>query len=256
MAAGLGRYVRVLQLFSETRGTWTIAAMSDALALPPSTVYRAVKELIGTGFIEAADEAQYRLGPTFMEYDRLIRVTDPLYAAGLPVLRDAVTAARVPCVAILARLYNGTVMCIADAAAPGAGVKTSYERGRPRPLSRGATSKVILAQLPPRKLARLLPPAHDGEDRALAQELAAIRKRGFSITRGEVDAGLVGIAAPIAVPSRGLIGSLSLVLDARDLTFASERRLAMLVMSTAGLLVEELDTPPPTKAAAVPRRSA
>ena len=249
MAAGLGRYVRVLQLFSETRGTWTIAAMSDALALPASTVYRAVKELIATGIIEAVDEAQYRWGPSFMEYERLIGVTDPLYAAGLPVLHDAVTAGRVPCIAVLARLYNNTVMCIADAAAHGAGVKTSYERGCPRPLSRGATSKVILAQLPPRKLARLLPPAHGGEDRALAQEPAVIRKRGFSITREEVDTGLVGIAAPIAAPSRGLIGSLSLVLNARDLTPAGERRLEMLVMSTVGLLVEELNTPPAEAAA-------
>ena len=47
-------------------------------------------------------------------------------------------------------------MCVADTVPTDARVKTSYERGRPRPLTRGATSKVILAQLPTRRLTSLL----------------------------------------------------------------------------------------------------
>jgi DNA-binding IclR family transcriptional regulator len=172
-----------------------------------------------------------------------------------------VLQARVPCVAVLARLYNDTVMCVADMATPGGEVRTSYERGKPRPLTRGATSKVILAQLPSRKLSRLLTQPdvgddeHDpekwkpvfGKDHAplkdshdLRDELAAIRKRGYSVTRSEVDLGNVGIAAPVVLPARSLIGSLSLVLDAASVDAAVERRITLLVVSTASLLTEEL----------------
>lgn len=243
--SSLGRYVRILRLFGQEHDAWTVPGIAAALAMPPSTIYRIVREMIGSGFLEAANDSQYRLGPCFIEFDRLIRVTDPLHEAGMPLLREIVMQVRAPCVAVLARLYNDTVMCVADAASPDARVRTSYERGRPRPLTRGATSKAILAQLPPRRLSRLLaqegdgPPGSDGPE-ALRNELASIRKRGFSITRGEVDRGLMGIAAPVPLPSRGLVGSLSLVLDAAATDSALERRLAMLVVSTASLLTEDL----------------
>lgn len=242
---GLARYVRILRLFGVEHDAWTVPGIASALAMPPSTIYRIVREMIGSGFLEAANDSHYRLGPCFIEFDRLIRVTDPLHEAGTPLLREIVMQVRAPCIAVLARLYNDTVMCVADAASPDARVRTSYERGRPRPLTRGATSKAILAQLPPRRLSRLLAQEGDGPPvsggpAALQNELASIRKRGFSITRGEVDRGLMGIAAPVSLPSRGLVGSLSLVLDAAATDSALERRLAMLVVSTASLLTEDL----------------
>ena len=258
--SGFSRYMHILRLFDERHAEWTIADMAAALSVPGSTAYRTVRDMLGGGLLEAAGDAHYRLGPCFIEYDRLIRITDPLYAAGIPILQEVVTQARVPCVAVLARLYNGLVMCVADAAAPGAAIQTSYERGRPRPLTRGATSKAILAQLPARRLTRLLAqspepdevPASGGGDaarsrpvpQALRTELAAIRKSGYSITRGEVDRGLLGIAAPIALPSRDLVGSLSIVLQASATDRSIERRIALLVVSTASLLSEELAAGP------------
>jgi len=72
------------------------------------------------------------------------------------LLQDMARQAGVPCVGVLARLFGDTVMCVADTLPSDNGIRTSYERGRPRPLTRGATSKVILAQLPARRLNRLL----------------------------------------------------------------------------------------------------
>ncbi len=252
--------MHILRLFDEQRAEWTIADIATTLAVPGSTAYRTVRDMLGGGLLEAAGDARYRLGPCFIEYDRLIRITDPLYVAGRPLLQEVATQARVPCVAVLARLYNGLVMCVEDAATPGDFVRTSYERGRPRPLTRGATSKVILAQLPSRRLTRLLAQGPEHQDarrsgqgdagatapraqavpQALREELAAIRKRGYSITRGEVDHGLIGIAAPVALPSRDLIGSLSIVLQASASDRLLEHRIALLVVSTASLLADEL----------------
>jgi DNA-binding IclR family transcriptional regulator len=247
---GLSRYVSVLRLFSEDRADWSVAEMAAALELPVSTVYRTVREMVATDFLESTTAARYRLGVCFIEFDRLVRTTDPLYRYGTSLLRDVVMQARVPCVAFLSRLYDDRVMCIADCTSGEEVVHTSYERGRPRPLTRGATAKVILAQLPPRRLSKLLDSASAEATvvakgaRKLREELAAIRKRGYSVTRGEVDRKVVGIAAPVTVTDRGLMGSLSLVVPAARLDDMLERRLVLLVVSSAKLLTSELIAQP------------
>jgi DNA-binding IclR family transcriptional regulator len=153
----------------------------------------------------------------------------------------------VSCVAVLARLYGDTVMCVADTRSPGSAVQTSYERGRPRPLTRGATSKVILSQLTTRRLNKLLADA-DASDRPvsssdadLRNDLALIRKNGYCIARGEVDEGRVGLAVPISIPEQALIASLSLVIDATSSSEAIERRLILLLVSSAALIQQQLD---------------
>src|ERR1700704_6421029 len=153
--SGLKRYSNVLHLFDEARNDWTIPDIAGALGVPASTVYRTVRDLLAENFLESATEGHYRLGSAFVAFDRLIRLTDPIVRVGNELLRDIVLQARVPCVGVLARLYGDTVMCIADTIPTDDIIRTSYERGRPRPLTRGATSKVILAQLPTRRLNNL-----------------------------------------------------------------------------------------------------
>lgn len=248
MVSGLSRYMNILRLFDELRSEWTISDMATSLATPASTVYRTVREMVAGQLLEPSTEAHYRLGACFIEFDRLVRVTDPLYWLGTTILREVALQARIPCQAVLARLYGDTVMCVAEASTAD-NFQTSFERGRPRPLTRGATSKVILARLPGRRLSRLL--AQVDAERApfdasaddIRSELAAIRKRGYSVTRGEVDKGLVGIAAPVAIPESAVLGSISLVVEAARLDDALERRLVLLVVSSASLLMEQVPRP-------------
>jgi DNA-binding IclR family transcriptional regulator len=251
---GLSRYVSVLRLFDEKNSEWTVPDMATALDVPASTVYRTVREMVASEFLEPAPGARYRLGACFVEFDRLARMTDPIYQVGTAVLRDIVSQARVPCTAVLARLYDDRVMCVADWQSAENGVRTSYERGLPRPLTRGATSKVILAQLPSRRLVKLLeniPPEAAPLIKNASKfrdELAAIRKLGYCVTHSEVDKKVVGIAAPVAVPERGLMGSLSLVIPAAIFDETLGRRLIMLVVSTATLLTAELSAQSETSA--------
>jgi DNA-binding IclR family transcriptional regulator len=234
--AGLERYMAVLRLFGEAEGAWTVQAMADALAAPQSTVYRTVRDLLAAGLLETGVDASYRLGPAFIEFDRLTRLTDPLLRAAMPVLEDVVAQARRPCVGLLSRLYDDQVMCIADRASPDAHFRPSYERGRPMPLMQGATSKVILARLPARRLAKLLAHAGKSADDGLRADLAAIRRQGFCVGRGEIDRGLAGLAAPIVCEDAGLVASLSLVLESDGLDAAEERRLVLLLVSAAAMI--------------------
>jgi DNA-binding IclR family transcriptional regulator len=244
--SGIDRYINVLDLFTTEKSTWTVHEVASALNVPTSTTYRTMRELARVSMLEPAMEGHYRLGSAFVEFDRRTRLTDPLVQVGVPMLTDVVHHANVSCVAVLARLYGDTVMCVADTRSAGSAVQTSYERGRPRPLTRGAASKVILAQLPTRRLNKLLATTDSSSqpasssDAAFRNELALIRKNGFCVARGEVDDGRVGLAVPISIPEQALTGSLSLVLDAVSSDESIERRLILLLVSSAALLKEQL----------------
>ena len=71
-----------------------------------STSYRTVRELVAAGFLESAVEAQYPLGPALMEFELIMRVTDPLVRAGPIFLESLVEQVTIPCTALLARLYG------------------------------------------------------------------------------------------------------------------------------------------------------
>jgi DNA-binding IclR family transcriptional regulator len=244
--SGIDRYINVLDLFTTEKSMWTAQEVASALNVPTSTTYRTMRELARVSMLEPAMEGYYRLGSAFIEFDRRTRLTDPLVLVGEPMLTDIAHHANIPCVAVLARLYGNTVMCIADTRSAGSAVQTSYERGRPRPLMRGATSKVILAQLTMRRLNKLLATADSAgqhassPDAAFRNELALIRKNGYCVARGEVDEGRVGIAVPISIPEQALIASLSLVIDAASSNESIERRLVLLLVSSTALLKEQL----------------
>ncbi|MCM2435910.1 IclR family transcriptional regulator [Agrobacterium rosae] len=240
--AGLDRFVDILRLFDEAKPDWTIQEMAEAVGAPASTVYRTVRELMGQGFLDPSVEAHYRLGAAFIEFDRRLRISDPLIREGDPMLEDIAGAANVPCVVVLARLYRDQVICVADRSTQGPPVMTSYERGRPMPLLRGATSKVILAQLPKARLNKIIKAQGDGhslKDDTVA-ELAATRRQGYAITRGEVDSGLIGISVPVSCPEAAIHASMSLIIRAADSSEAVERRLLMTITPAADLLSRKL----------------
>jgi DNA-binding IclR family transcriptional regulator len=248
--SGLARFVEILRLFDEQKSDWTIQEMAEAVKVPASTVYRTVRELVAQSFLDPSKEGYYRLGAAFIEFDRRLRLADPLIRHGSAIIQDLVGSLQQPCVAVVARLYRDQVICVADARSTGATILTSYERGRPMPLVRGATSKAILSQLSKPKLRKVIGGAVS-DDRSfdgVAAELSAIRKRGYSITRGEVDTGLVGISVPVANSDAAITASLSLILSAGDLDETIERRLLMTILPAATMLAEKLNDVVPNKA--------
>lgn len=244
--AGLDRYLNVLKLFGETRNNWTVPDLAVALDAPTSTLYRTVRELVAAGFLEPSMDANFRLGSAFVEYDRLVRLTDPLVREGAQFLPDLIKEAPVAAVALLARLYGDRVICAADARQPDVDIRTSYERGRPMPLTLGATSKAILSQLPSRRLAKLLErdesrTVPEADKTSFVAELNGVRRRGYCVTRGDVDKGLVGIAVPVAIPGQAIAASLSLVIADGDYNPTTERRIVMLLVASADMLRQRIE---------------
>ncbi len=242
------RLHHILRLFTVDRPVWTIEEASSVLDVSISTVYRQFGALVRSGLLDAVEESRvYVLGPAIIEMDRNIRFSDPLITVAKPAMRWLAEQTPVPCAVLLCRLYRDRVMCIHQEEKGESGNEVSYERGRPMPLSKGAPSKTILSQLPSRRLNALASQLENdkSEQEALKspqfrKELGGIRKQGYAITRGEVDAGVIGIAVPLTTPLRGIVASLGVACfeSPDDLIVARVRALLVATAETISASIQ------------------
>ena len=214
------RALRVLKLFSFERPIWTAEEVAAACQVSVSSAYRFIAILEEAGLLAMAQPKHYVLGPAIIQYDRQIQLTDPLLIAARPVMKDLIGLAPDETTLLLCRAFGHAVLCVYLEHAPGPQPDLSYQRGRPMPLFRGATSKIILAYSAPRSLKRIYEQNAEairgsglGDDwLAFKGALAQIRRTGFTVSRNEVDTGAVGVAVPILTPDRVAVGSLSYVI--------------------------------------------
>ncbi len=219
----LEKMIGILDLFEGDEMEWAPEAMAERLELTRSTLYRYLKVLADAGLLTSLPGVGYTLGPRIAELDFQMRHSDPLITASRPVMAELL--AEIPGIALLCRRYRGRVLCVHQAASPGVGFRSTYERGSARPLLRGAASRVILAHMPtatPRKLHEAAPEefaaAGLGENLGEVRgHMRAIRQRGVAVTRGELSTGVTGVAAPIFDSKGGILGSLSVTVGVPDL---------------------------------------
>lgn len=206
----------VLDLFLGDQAEWTVEEAAAALGQSVTTTYRYFKSLLRSGLLNAYVPGRYVLGPGIVQLDRQIRLHDPLLNAAQPEMERLAVNVGGAVAVLLARFYHDGVMCVHQIHGDRPLRSVSYERGRVMPIDRGASSKVILANLSPRALRRLQESGGDGAppmqlSPSQKADLKAIRTRGVCITEAELDDGVRGIAVPIFQPDRTIIGSLSLV---------------------------------------------
>lgn len=239
----------VLKLFTLDTPTWTAEEIATAMGVSPATAYRFIGALEQVGLIAATRIGVYTLGPAIIQLDRQLQLTDPLLAAAAPVMDDLRKYGPDGSAVLLCRSYGENVLCMRQVFTSGPQPLVSYERGRPMPLFAGATSKVILANQPPRWLRNL----YEGhtQDAASAglgtsleefrSSLALIRKTGYAITKAEIDLGRIGIAAPILNEDRRAVASLSYVVS-DEIEMRACQRLATIAQSGAQEIEALLNT--------------
>ncbi len=235
------RLLAVLALFTVAEPEWTVGAAARRLRISNPTAYRYFKSLARVGLIASVSRASYVLGPAITELDRQIRLCDPLLIVSRPVMDALIRHAAEGATILLCRAFKDRVVCIHQVVGRGPQAPISYERGRPMPLFRGATSKIILAHLPLRTRQALYA-AHAREARSaglgatydqFARSLRTLRRTGAAVTSGEVDRGRVGIAAPVFGAGGMVLGSLTFVLPTIRASDALVARLRPLTIAAA-----------------------
>jgi len=117
-------------------------------------------------------------------------------------------------------------------------LRCSYVQGQSQPLLRGASSKVMLAFMPPERCERIL--RYFGQEARLNQwqtELEIIRKNGYAVSTSEIDPGVSGISAPVMKGSK-LIGAVSVMAPAHRVE-ADKQRIILHVLQAARALPPE-----------------
>ncbi|MEW5424393.1 IclR family transcriptional regulator [Amorphus sp. 3PC139-8] len=214
----LERVIALLDVFSEDHLEWTPDALMARLGYSRPTLYRYLKSLKDAGFLTTTPAGGYTLGPRVVELDFLMRKSDVLVQRAEPHLEALAKA--YPCNSLLVRWYGNKLLCVASECSTD-DVQTSYPRGRPMALARGAISRSIIAFLPRRKL---LPFVDANLDELRATGLGAsreeildamrqIRRTGYAVAYGEVTPGVTGIAAPIFDSGSSPIASLCLTIS-------------------------------------------
>jgi len=210
------KVLTILELFRDTRVTWTVEEAAIELDLPISSTYRYFKTLSDFKLITTYVTGRYVLGPAIIEYDRRLKRTDPLIAAADEEMKELGEKIGGAMNILLARAYHYQVMCVHFLSYGDLPFALGYERGKRMPLDRGATGKIILANMSSSSIAQALGNRNSNIEEmpdSFMQQLKDFRKQGYAITDGEISVGARGISVPIFSPEQKLEGSLTLAIS-------------------------------------------
>lgn len=227
MMSTANRLLNVLSLFTMDRPHWTVDEAAGELGLTLSTAYRYFRSLVEAGLVAADTPSRYTLGPAIIQYDRQLRLLDPLIVASTPEMRRLAVEIGPDASIMLCRLYRTDVICVhqesvdlPDYDGDFARQPVSYGRGQPMPLYRGAPSKAILAHMNFRQVRPIYQQDVGGMAAVglgeswteVKRNLRGLRSAGPIVTKGELQGGMKGIALPIFTAQDNVIGSLSIVM--------------------------------------------
>jgi DNA-binding IclR family transcriptional regulator len=243
--SSLEKMLSVLEFVEERGQVDSMDEMLEGLALTRSTLYRYVRSLTDFGLLATSPGTGYTLGPRIIELDYKIRMRDPIILASHPLMTQLVQT--VPGIALLCRRYRDKVLCVHQVRGA-VGFVSTYERGRVRPLLKGAASRVILANMPTAQIAKLhhadpegFAEAELGDSlKAVRATLRAIRQQGWESSESQVVSGVTGIAAPIFDEGDHVMGSLSLTVGRTGMGAAEVAEIATRVAFCAQVVSSAL----------------
>ncbi|MGW0460781.1 IclR family transcriptional regulator [Streptomyces tendae] len=226
------RIVRILETFSTDRTVQAAAEIGRRANLPSSTAHRMVADLVECGLLERDEDERVRLGMRLWEL--ALRGSHALHLrqAALPFMEGVQNRIREH--TQLAVLENDETLFIERLSHPRAGANITRVAGR-LPLHASSSGLVLLAygpeELQERILAgplRPLSPETVTSRAQLYEILAGIRRDGFVVAPGTIEAVSTGVAVPVREGRGQVIAALSVVLP-RD----ASTRLAVSVLRAA-----------------------
>lgn len=240
----LRRMLNVLDLFTPEQPVIDVEIICAQLHYAPASAYRYIRELSDVGLLVRIPRG-YILGPRIIELDRQMNEYNPVLTCSRGLIDHM--AQKTGLNALLSELYGDTVINVHQS--PGRDSQPlNFGRGRPMDLFRSATSRVILAYLLPRQLKRLYENhAHQPDLHRLgstwkdfSKTMLQIRKQGYCISVGELDADKTGLAAPIFDEKKRVLGSITLVGNSERFKAFNESFLSDLIVSAATEITERI----------------
>ena len=189
------RALQVLQQFHAPADALSVTEIADRLGVHRSTASRLVSTLRSRGFLERTDGDLVRLGP---EVARLGTLAGRELAAIAQPLMERL-AERTGETVTLGVVAAGETLTVAQAGGRHV-VSSGNWVGLRTPVHCTADGKVLLAfgaAMSPRGALERRTEHTIVDSAALERELREARARGYAIAEGELEPGLVGVAAPV-----------------------------------------------------------
>ncbi len=239
------RVFAIVGLFSEERPVWHTDEINEALSYSRATGYRYVKDLVEAGFLQKVSGGRYSLGARIIELDYLLRRSDPVLLAAVPIIDELVKKARLD--AVLTTMFGSKVVDTYRASVDPT-LELGYGRGRPRPVFKGAAPKILLSYMARPQLVKVYEARTDEAAQAglghswaeFRTALAAIRKQGFYFSRGELERGVGGAAMAIRNSDGDALAALALVGTTRGLEAVGQARMQTLLTRACADIEERL----------------
>jgi DNA-binding IclR family transcriptional regulator len=233
------RALDILLMFDDDHMTVSANQVATHLDVARSTAYRYLQSLATSGFIEEGATSGFRLGPRILELARIARRSSSLLDIARPVMRSL--ADSVGETVLLTRLTGATVYCLERTDSVQRVLRVSYEPGQTMPANAGASAHVLLAWLPEAELDTVLASVtferftNDTitSQTALRKRLSETRRRGYAVSRGELDTDVLGVAAPIWDGADRVTAAISIAASAARITEAGAETTAAAVSEAA-----------------------
>lgn len=175
----LDRGLRALDCIAQQAAGVTIAELAEQLDVHRAIAYRIVSTLEGHGLVTRTVDGRIRLGAGVVLL--AARFEPQLRAVVQPLLHELAREAAATAFVTVAQGDQCVAIMVAE---PDQGLlRVGYRVGSRHPLQVGAAGIAILAGRPPRP-----------DDPVAVIEA---RREGYSLTRGQLQRGAVGVAAPI-----------------------------------------------------------
>jgi DNA-binding IclR family transcriptional regulator len=208
------RAVGLLKAFAPERPQLRLVELSRAARLNKTTAFRLLTALESEGMVERSPDGDaYRLGPQLLRLGQTAGGTADLrQAARAELLRLAHLTRETATLEVLV----GRDVLILEEAMGSHVVGATPSVGSRWPAHATSTGKALLAGLPPAEerawLSRPLPALTARtitSPAALARELDAVRRRGYALSSGELEAGFVAVGAPVRSAAGEVVAAVS-----------------------------------------------
>jgi DNA-binding IclR family transcriptional regulator len=242
----LEKTLRVLDLFTFERPSWSVTEIARELEMPTATAHRIVRALEVRSYL-AKVGPRYRLGFAAVDLGRRATASVELRSRLRGELRELAAATGETALLTVYDENRHGSLCV-DRIETTHSLRLTIEIGRVTPIHAGASAKALLAFLDQATiddvLARELETLADGtvtDPTVLRGQLEEIRARGWAESYEENDKGAWGIAAPILVGGQ-VVASIGFAAPATRHSESAVRSFARLVTDAARACEARLDS--------------
>ncbi|ULL13188.1 IclR family transcriptional regulator [Paenibacillus sp. H1-7] len=209
------RILRLLECFTADKPEWGVTELSEQLGLYKSVVHRILVTLEHRGFVSKSPVTQkYSLGIKLFELGTIVANRMSLRTVAKPIMEDLCASTGETVMLMIADGLEG--ICIEKVESPQS-VRYTSPLGKRVSLHAGATTKILLANLSPDKINKIISSGLQKyteytivDPSELLDHLQTIREQGYCISSNDFSLGGMGIAVPIRDHTGEVIAGLSI----------------------------------------------